>query len=576
MKNSRNYLNRYSFLYIISIILVFLEPSTSFATEKIDLSDSNPSWIKVFNGEFVLSPIKTSYGFATLEDGKTLCAFEENGNILWQKGFFSRNVSFLASAQKDFLYSVTNNSVLSLINPSGNVLWKVNSLFNITQCPFSLQDGRVLIQGKENISCLGINGIIKWDLKTERQSDIQVQELNDGSLLIFLEELKDGKTVGIRLSPFGEVIEKITFLGVIKKSIMTSAGIVLIFDSGKTGLLSVNEKTKETYTSWVNENLVLSEDFLFNITEKQIDFLFLNNSTYVLCSLDLKTGKEVFSFSLNEINDKPISLTSIDGKYLITTSTTCAFYLTNGECFSLFTLPKKNGNKPWNYVLCTESGYLIFCTKAWSLYAYKVYDTPKTKMKKINLTRKTYRINNSSLYFSDYDFDARRVLLQKGFYAEKEKQLILETNFLIDSYIENSENDEGSFFESSYKLSTFISTLPLYGIKEEYVNIARLLQNEKDSSIKIALLKAIQVCGYDEDGSVMDALEYVLENTNIRQNSVLKELCKATYSVCSFMGRPSLYEKGQKIISHLLLSQYDTDVKREAQKTFDLILKLKL
>ena len=111
------------FLYAAFILTL----SAAFSAEQTSLSADNADWTCVIGGEAVTRPVQTSYGFVVLTDGKMISACTENGTKLWEKPVPGRPDPFLTVISKDFLVTVSDKKTISLINPSGVVLWAVEN-----------------------------------------------------------------------------------------------------------------------------------------------------------------------------------------------------------------------------------------------------------------------------------------------------------------------------------------------------------------------------------------------------------------------------------------------------------------
>ncbi|MBR1614662.1 MAG: hypothetical protein IJ673_04195, partial [Treponema sp.] len=162
-------------------------------TRHLDLNREKPDWQSVIGGNAVAPALETSYGIAVLSDGRMLSSCTSKGNVIWKKGVKGKPSKYF-TVHDDFIYVVTNERKITLVNQSGLSLWTANNSFRITENPVVGYDGRVFVHGESNIACFGINGIRKWEVDTPRISDIPTCILNDGSVVVFMADKRDGKT----------------------------------------------------------------------------------------------------------------------------------------------------------------------------------------------------------------------------------------------------------------------------------------------------------------------------------------------------------------------------------------------
>ena len=161
------------------------------------LDNQNATWSTVLSGSTICPPALTSYGICLASDAKNLIAISSNGNILWEKSFSrSKNVT-ICSLPSDFILFFDNDkNLMKLINPSGSLVWEIQSPFKVTDTQknvFSGRDGRFIIKNEAQIYCYGINGICRWSIDSLELKKLPAQELPDGSIIFFTKE-KDSKT----------------------------------------------------------------------------------------------------------------------------------------------------------------------------------------------------------------------------------------------------------------------------------------------------------------------------------------------------------------------------------------------
>ena len=244
-------------LLLASLLLLAAKYSCLFSQDAglEKLSNYNTSWTSVLPGTCLCQPEVTSYGFCLATDARNLMGFSSEGKLLWEKNIGRLRKISLTALRGDFiLFHDQNSNIIKLFNPSGSEIWSKSLDFKPAAKPFAGRDGRFFIHGDGNVVCYGINGMIRWKVKTASQKALPIQELPDGSIVVFLAD-QGGKTKGLRLSPFGEELEDITFAASIKEAFTCSQGILLIFTDGSAGLFSVTDGL--TQSRWAVSNFYI-------------------------------------------------------------------------------------------------------------------------------------------------------------------------------------------------------------------------------------------------------------------------------------------------------------------------------
>ena len=193
--------------FLVVLLLLFVANNLFSATDnenlsknKIALSDF-PSWYTVLGGQAVAKPVKTSYGFAVVSDGRLLTACSEKGEILWQKGLRQKSSPYFISGYSDTLYLVSQNGSLSMFNPTGMTLWEHKLKEYPVENLILGKDGRLFVRGLNTLTCFSMTGKVKWTKDIGQNSDIPTTEFSDGSLLVILKKEINGCSTALRISP---------------------------------------------------------------------------------------------------------------------------------------------------------------------------------------------------------------------------------------------------------------------------------------------------------------------------------------------------------------------------------------
>lgn len=563
-----------------------------FSQEVLDSVHS--SWQIVIPGELICEPQQTSYGFSLITDSRYLIAYSENGNLLWDKPLKRGSNPFYTVLPGDFFAVVTQNGKeLSLLNPSGSQIWTQSQKKAITTPPFAGRDGRFFVRNKNAIWCYGLNGIKKWEIETPSQNNIEPQELPDGSFVVFLKELQDGKTRGLRISPFGEIMEEILFSGQVYSTVSCDQGILLSFTNGLAGLFSLeNNKAKN---KWIIQNKKNSTSFKnkFVLSQDKSKVIFIENSGSA-CNINLINlikGEIISSFTGPATSRETTYIYNNQGLF-ITDTKSAWFYNNNGIQIWHGTFPKKTKSSSWNYYTYTPDNYLIIFHTDWTANAFRTIQTLDKTLTTTNQKNysqfyniDTFLFDNAYMpYKLNESFVNKQRLneLQNGEYGIKEKDYI---SWLLSALYAKQESNSLSF-GAKKELSVFekdasgfellLNQLPLFGTDTFVKLSASLLKNENDKAVLKVLLNNILLNGYDPNAEILNALYSLSRKTSEKEEALICQICDAVYSLCLFNGRPAFYARGKEILTTFLYPKYSSKTRNYARNVFKKISELGL
>lgn len=569
----------------------------------ISLALSNVSWTSVMNGRAICSPVVTSYGFAVLSDARMIFACSRNGTVLWQRTVKGKTEPILSVLDGDFLLTVCNSSTINLISPSGLTLWSADTGFSIMEKPQQGYDGRIFVRGSKTLACYGMNGICKWKTNTDIESPLPLQELNDGSLLVFFSVLQDGKTKGLRISPFGEPLEEVIFSGIISSATTCSDGVLLIFAGGGAGLCSVRDGKE--ISLWA----LGSSDKLF-FPDKQCIHTFFFPYKIHSAALIQPTEKGTQAILLRTTDGQIIRtlfFPGINAENLVCSSSS----LYNGIPLLVFAddkravcqtedgipvwntrLPlKQNSSSGWDYLLYTSSDELVFFTSSWAVTGFRILQniSPSVKSETVKSDYQSFYSDRNAIAFYPFQLTLDSALtdetitnnLRKGYYGYREAiwhTQLFSAGRRYFSYLNSTvsrELQEVSVFDSDMTgTDEMLSRLSLFGTNDFSNLIASLMTVEKNSTHLRTLLRDAEECAYDPDGRILAAFDTVLFTISSKDDKTLITLCDAIYSVCRFMGRPAFYTHGKNLLFNLLNPEYSNKVHEKARKTLIRIAEL--
>ena len=569
------------------LVLVFLFKISVFSQQV--LNNLNTSWSSVLSGVVLCEPAITSYGFCVVTDARTVSAFSSYGNLLWEKNVGrSRNVILQTLNDDYLLYADLNTNSLILLNPSGTEIWNKNLGYKLYIPPFSGRDGRFFLSSGDFLECYGINGIRKWRISVPAQKKINIQELPDGSIVVFLKEI-EGQTKGYRISPFGEILEEIVFAGEVSYAATSSDGILLIFTDGSAGLFSVSDNLSEN--KWVLPKKNKNAQFLVSRNSDDYIYAEMLADGIIINELNKSDGSIRHSFKIKEIFGLKIQMLYYDESGIFFMDNKSAgLYSTDGKELWCSKLPAATSKNNWNYTVYTNDNHLIFCYKNWTLNAYRVIQVNNTIRNNSNKDYSSFlTIGNNfetqySTSFSNVLIDDERIQkLRNGDYGVIEKKYHEDVVSICNAYSDFlSTSDFGtrkekSIFElDSAGFEKILNQLMFLGNRTSQNLAANILGKTKNNSFQKVILQGIHNNGYDPDAMLLKSLEKLSVTVSYKDKTIINSICDAVYSICFFMGRPAYNSKGKDILKNFLYPSYDAKNREYARETLKKIIALDL
>ena len=574
----------------ISLFLFLILCFPLLAKEDLELNNINSTWSRVLPGKVICQPQTTSYGFAVITDAKNLMGFTSEGRILFETNLTKASTAFFGVLRQDFIAAVTNSGKrLSLLNPDGRELWFKNLDYKITDTPFGGRDGRFFVRGTDIITCFGINGIQKWTLTTPAQAAIPLQELTDGSLIVFLKQLDKGKTKALRFTPFGEIVEEITFAGQVINALTTPQGILLVFTDGSSGLFNLKDNKSEHQWLFKKEltQKTNKDFFILSQDKSQVIYVNIKQTNVEIDYINLEDGSIKDSFIIDEGFVPEYGWYNDSGVFIADSAKAC-FYNNAGRYLWSGTLPSKKSPVSAYYTSFTvDNCFLLFCSD-WSIHAFRTAiaqnktnaSDQKTNAKDAGYSS-FYELNTTLLELSlPIPLDKNLLLPQRvqtlnaGNYGKTEREYASQLLSVCSAYKKNLTTSnfgtriEKSIFETDAAgIQNIFSQLGLFDADTFCSYTAWLLKNEQNKTFKATLLKGIIQNGYDPDGEIMESLEYLAHNLSEKDETLLKDLCDAVYSICKTMGYSAIEPKGKDTLSTLLYPKYTSVIRDYARNT---------
>ncbi len=579
----------------LSLFPVQASPVREKSAEVVNLAELKPSWVTVLSGNPFCEPVRNSFGYITLDDGKGVSAFTQDGKIIWQRHLTSRLKPLLTVGAADMIYLISRDGDLNMLNPGGLLLWTTRTGFSVTEAPLVGKDGRIYTRGSSSIACYSIKGTCRWKISVECQNtNIPLTELNDGSLLVFTTKLKEGKTVAYTVSPFGELGEEVLFAGQVAQVSQTSYGSLVSFTDGSVGLCS--ERNGNVYSHWAikagNEGFSAPTSIITTGFEKG-KAAFITGQMAKVILVETETGKILSNYDTGFTHNGLCFKGKTSQGFVISDKMKAECYDDEGNKIWTAKFDPKNH---WSYVFPTDEGYIGFCSSNWVIQGYRI---------KQNLGRdskSSYTAHELSAYTNIYknngntssDLMGQALTNKKinemmksfrdGNSAEKERKwipvLTSEMNSIVSAWMQEnsgaaSTNGKSYFTTNLDYTQKILNLAAASGTATFNKNYVYLLKHVTDQQILNTLVKNTGVIAYDPEGSMLSALES-LTKTNVKNELLLKNICDSTFEICKFMGRPAFFRQGREILTSLMGDPYPQGVKEYARATLKKFIDINL
>ena len=575
------------------ILISILQTHSLFASEvnSVSLADVEANAYSVLTGAVQSDVVKTSYGYVAVCEGRMITGFSKDGAVLWQKAATARPKAFISVGMGDLLCIVTGNSSVQLLSPTGLSLWKNDAKESVNEAPLFGWDGRIFARTKNAVFCWGLNGIQKWKLSLKDQdTNIPLVQLNDGSLLVFL-TLKDGNnSVASHISPFGTLMNEVTFSGSVTQALSCDEGVLLVFNDGSLGLCSaIHDKKSDKVTlesRWRHAFPAGQKKLSLSTSQGQCVSVIApsNTSSSFVTVLSCVDGSEITSYSatVNEKNIHYIQQTK-QGLVLADSQQAVCYDAKGQKLWQAFL----NTKKSWTKLFATDTGYLVLCGNDWTVSAYRMIQGVSTKESQFGQnTTKAYdsyykALSLLSMRQSDTNLLAKK--LAEGNYGEEEalwlSYLTQELKELQNAYsTAPSYSAEKPWFitHPSYA-ETVLNLASQTGCALFQKTLAQLIILVRDPQMLLCVIRAAKNLGFDTDGSMMLALETLLKDSSCISNvQLMKETCDAIVQICRAMGRPAYFRHGEDILKSLLMPSCDSRIRMYAVETLKTLAQLSI
>lgn len=525
-------------------------------------------WQSVFGGNVIERPFPTSYGFVVITDGGILSACKTNGTVLWRKNIDLIENPLVITTADDFIYitSKTENKI-QMYNPDGNILWSDFLKQPATAPPVLGIDGRIFIAGSDILHCFGRKGTKKWEISLPQKSEHELAYFNDGSLLYIPIKTEQNVSIGFRISPYGEILEKITFTGIISKIQICNNGVLIHFTNQSFALVNVIEK--KTQTLWTFSTKTTPFDIIAG--DNNFCVIYKNNS---VAEYSQKNGKQIWVDTLKTKNTTVLKnkhqyyATFSNDSYILKIQNTVLAYQSQQYNSKNRAKAKILWEKtvPMTYetffplviFLEQEPAYLIVSNNNWLVSSYLIYPNTKTSnpIPEAQAEKKILPFLYTPNYYKKnkrQSLASIKTTLKNGNYGENER-IYLTT---ILNYVQKYKEEYFEPQERTKNLAEKAEFLPILSlIEQDFYDsfLVLMLEQEHDFTLINTILQTMAQVAYDPHEKMITAIESFYHKNKFQlPTKTLEQISTAIFKICLFNGNKIFNKKGKKILGEMLL-----------------------
>lgn len=523
------------------------------------------------SGNVISDVYEVNSRIITLTDGGMISTFSTDGYRKYERPLSVRPSGSYCVTEKGIILSVSYDSkTISFFNPDGYFVWKHTFDDKIKFIPCSGFDGRIFVETETTLYCLGITGKINWEAELKSAPIQPIRTLNDGSLLCICSASSRSASSGYRFSPYGELLEEITFTGKAVNTIEHENGVIILFEDGTLGCCSI--KNTVSVSLWARESPSRtqtasspSSDFsravLFRLNRNEIIVLYPDGE---LMAVDAGNGETLVSLTLEE-EFLQAGIYGGNGTIAVITQQED---IANFHIFSLQGETLWEGNRKTRegtIFFYTSDGYLLQFTTDWLLSVAKPY-TPIT-----NKTETVSRIKRPSLY-GIYTGNPAELYIQD--IIQGLEDILTELSPFADAY---TGIDPSLITRDFNQLTSCIPKAASAGYDFSSY-IGKILRNASSEMYFKAALSYTRTNGYDPDQYILNAIHTFLNTHHdfTLSDSTYMDICDAVCNVCRFTGASVFEGSGRTILLELMDTRYSNTVRQYVVKTLKSLMDLQI
>lgn len=511
-------------------------------------------WTRVLSGDMAGPPAFFEDRVFVGATDKSITCLDSRGSFLWSrplKGSFARYVSVLPGG---VIVACGESGVLTAFGNDGLFLWQISGAEKPIMAPHVGRDGRIFVFGRNSVSAITVSGTILWTVKTVETISPLLCETGDGDIILLSEN-----SLFLRISPFGELKERIPFAGEVKALSALPWGFASGHADGTIRAWDVRNKRgsgrNDSEKIWEYRGkggvvgLIARDTTLF--TQIQDGTMGLLNITDGTPLWELPSSKQ------NAKNAVSPHILYDDGSYLSISNDEIRSLSERGTLQWLFALP--NG---LTYPRISPSGILFAASGQWRVSAFRVESKIRDE-KKLSVTKKYGILNGYSLFYGNpfavSSGDIAAALDEISESLAKGSVGPAEVNYarLLSEIVFGTRGGflEGDSYDTAMR-SRAASLLGRLGSLEYRQVLLDALSRTDDESMAIGIVYGLSSIAVDTDGQSLAAIREVVRRYGPDNLSVLRASCDALYAIVRYShGRKAV--EGTLFLAEMARSPYD-------------------
>ena len=550
-------------LFLFSLSIFFIFPSFAFENFESTIETKSLSekedWYIVLPGKAISPLEKTSYGVALITDQRNLVCvncFEKKVQV--QKKLNYKPV-FLSVGVSDFLILVDDKNFFHIYTPYGKEICTKKIPFSPTEKPALGVDGSLFFRNGNQIFCCDFKGEKRFLVSCQNQkTNFSIKVLDDGSFFILT---SDSAKI---FSPCGTILNEFSFEKKITAISYLDKILYLRFDDG-------------TFMSYFSKmaHFIAQNQFPLQ-QQKSLTALIATGFNENQIDRVEKNATE------QQISDK----NSISQYICFTESSICV--VPSSDVLQVFY--EYYFNEFVQTSLCAS--FLMVAKEDWTLKAYKIKLPQSFSGNSISKDNKTCEDRKTKMYSPHYQIffssqeqkETMKSLSELLKIAKEDKEKFLcNTNYMnmMQEYYEKLHKeynqsyellDRDKFLETCENAYTFMEICKITDIAYYPILFCDVIEKDKNSLHVAKAFECASSIGYD-DGKIMKSAEKIIHNSKYASDELIcAKLCTFILENCSLMGEKATMENAKKILSYMLTTQTNENVKKNARSTIEKLI----